>query len=257
VLHNFKRVVVKVGSSIITDGEQLSLERIKKLSSFINALRQNHEVVLVSSGAVAAGFSKLNIDRNIIENRQALASIGQPLLMKSYKRLFKKYNIIVSQVLVTAMSFNSLKQLKNVKSVINTLLSYDVLPIVNENDTTAIDELIVGDNDQLSASIAIAIDADLLIILSDIDGYYNDNPTKNSMAKIKKIVTHISQDELNMGHTPNSYFATGGIVTKLKAADTMLKSSKSMFLSSGFDLSAIESFIFDNKHESGTLFIND
>jgi glutamate 5-kinase len=129
-----------------------------------------------------------------------------------------------------------------------------VLPIVNENDATATEELVVGDNDQLSAYIANISKSSMLVILSDIDGYYNKDPRKHSDAEVLKVVTNISQEELNKEVTPNNVFATGGIVTKLKAASYLLQNDIDMFLASGFDLSDVKSFLLDKTHKGGTLF---
>jgi glutamate 5-kinase len=129
------------------------------------------------------------------------------------------------------------------------------LPIVNENDISSTPEQLFGDNDQLSAYVAHATEADLLVILSDIDGYYDKNPKEHSDAKIKKIVHEIPEEALSDVSTPSDPFATGGIVTKLKAADYLMKKGKRMLLCNGFDLSAAESFLLYDKHELGTLFV--
>jgi glutamate 5-kinase len=134
------------------------------------------------------------------------------------------------------------------------LLKANILPIINENDTTATEELVFGDNDQLSAEVATHTDSDLLIILSDINAYYDCDPRKNKDAKILKYVSRITREELQRDVTPNSEFATGGIVTKLQAADLLLQHNKSMFLASGFDLSDVKSYMLDDNHIGGTLF---
>ncbi len=249
-----KRIVVKVGSAVLTQDGDIALQRMKALVDFLADLKKEHEVILVSSGAVAAGYTKLKLDRSIIENKQALASIGQPLLMKKYTKKFEPHNIIVSQVLVTATNLDRDDDIQKIKNTINTLLYNGVIPIVNENDATATDELVVGDNDQLSAYITKHTDADILIILSDIDAYYDSDPHKNKDAKILKIVNEISKAELEKEATPNGVFATGGIVTKLKAAAYLLDSNIQMCLFSGFDLSDARSFMIDKNHKGGTLF---
>lgn len=249
-----KRIVVKVGSAVLTQDSEIALERMRALVDFIAELKKNNEVILVSSAAVAAGYTELKLDRSILKNKQALASIGQPVLMKKYAKKFAKHDIITAQVLVTAANFNKIDDIKRIKNTIDTLLENKVIPIINENDATATDELVVGDNDQLSAYITQYTSSDMLIILSDIDAYYDHDPRTNKDAKILKTVSNIEKNELEKSVTPNNVFATGGIVTKLKAANYLLENSKNMFLSSGFDLSDIKSYMLDNNHIGGTLF---
>jgi len=248
------RVVVKVGSAVLTQDGEIALERMQALVDFLAQLKKEHEVILVSSGAVAGGFTKLKLDRNIIANKQALAAIGQPVLMNKYAKKFAKYDTIVAQVLVTAANLNSQEDIKRVRATVETLLSNDVLPIVNENDATATDELELGDNDQLSAYITKDTASDMLIILSDIDAYYDSDPRQNANAKPLKIVNKIDEKELSKEVNPNNIFATGGIVTKLKAAEYLLKANIDTFLASGFDLSDVKSFMLEGSHKGGTLF---
>lgn len=249
-----KRIVIKVGSAVLTEQNRIARERMLNLVNLIAKLREEYEVILVSSGAVAAGYTELKLDKSILANKQALASIGQPLLMHRYKKKFESHNVITSQVLVTASNFNTPEQAGRAKNTIETLLEHKVLPIINENDATSVDELVLGDNDQLSAFTAFYFEADLLVILSDIDAYYDKDPRKHKDAKVLKEVHSISQEELNAEVSANNSFATGGIVTKLKAADFLLKHNKQMFLSSGFDLNDVKSFLIDNIHKGGTLF---
>ena len=248
------RIVVKVGSAVLTQDATLAYDRMKDLIEFLYELRKKHEVLLVSSGAVSAGYTKLKLDRTLLSNKQALAAIGQPLLVRTYAKKFAEFGIIAAQVLVTAKNLQKEEDIQKVQNSINTLLENSVLPIINENDATATDELEVGDNDQLSAYIAKHLNADLLIILSDIDGYYDSDPRKNSQAKILKYVSHIRDEELSREATPNDIFATGGIVTKLKAAAYLLENNQNMFLASGFDLKDVKSFTIDEIHKGGTLF---
>jgi glutamate 5-kinase len=211
-------------------------------------------VILVSSGAVAAGYTELKLDKKILANKQALASIGQPILMNKYKKMFESHNILPSQVLVTAANFNTRGESQKAKDTIETLLKHNVVPIINENDATATEELILGDNDQLSAYAAYHFGADLLVILSDIDAYYDQDPRANPDAKVRSRVTSITADELGMEVNPNHNFATGGIVTKLKAAEFLLNRGGAMLLASGFDLNDVRSFLIEGKHAGGTLF---
>ncbi|MCK9492393.1 MAG: glutamate 5-kinase [Sulfurimonas sp.] len=249
-----RRVVVKVGSAVLTQGDSIAKERMKALVEFLVELKKENEVLLVSSGAVAAGYTKVQLDRTILKNKQALASIGQPVLMHKYAKEFQKHNIITSQILVTAANLNKDEETKKIKDTVDTLLGSGVIPIINENDATATEELVVGDNDQLSAYMTKHTNSDLLIILSDIDAYYDEDPHKNPNAKVQKIVKEIDECALSREATPHGTFATGGIVTKLKAASYLLKHNIDMFLSSGFDLSDAKSYMIDGKHIGGTLF---
>ena len=249
-----KRVVVKVGSAVLAQNGSIALKRMQALVDFLSELKKNNEVILVSSGAVAGGYTRLKLDRTIIKNKQALAAIGQPVLLNKYDKKFSKHGIIVSQVLVTAANLNKADDISRVKNTIDTLLENGVIPIVNENDATATDELELGDNDQLSAYITKHTDADMLIILSDIDAYYDSDPRKNQDAKILKVVNSIAKSDLEKEATPHGTFATGGIVTKLKAASYLLSSNIDTFLASGFDLSDVKSYMIDKNHAGGTLF---
>ena len=249
-----KRVVVKVGSAVLTQNGTIALERMKALVDLLVELQKNNEVILVSSGAVSAGYTKVKLDRNSIQNKQALAAIGQPVLMKKYAKKFAYHEIITAQVLVTAANLNHADEIKRVKNTVDTLLQNGVIPIINENDATATDELVVGDNDQLSAYITKHTKADILIILSDIDAYYDSDPRQNKDAKVLKVVDNIDDEELQKEVTPNNVFATGGIVTKLKAASYLMACGIDMFLASGFDLSDVKSFMLEDKHIGGTHF---
>ena len=251
-----KRVVIKVGSAVLREGSVLAIERLNNLVDLIAKLKneKNLEIILVSSGAVAAGNTALDLDRTQVLNRQALAAIGQPLLMKHYKKRFREHNLKCAKMLLVEEDFDSRKRSANAKGVMQILLSNNIIPILNENDVIANKELLFGDNDQLAAHATHFFDADLLVILSDVAGLYDSNPHENPNAKMRKIVNFIEDDELQMKHTPNSEFATGGIVTKLKAADFLLKRGRKMYLSSGFDLTNAYSFLMEDNHISGTLF---
>lgn len=251
-----KRLVIKVGSAVLREEDVLAVERLNNLVDLIAKLKieKKLEVILVSSGAVAAGNTTLNLDRKEILNRQALAAIGQPLLMKHYKKRFREHGLKCAQMLLVAEDFDSRKRSLNAKGVMEILLENNIVPILNENDVVANEELLFGDNDQLGAHAAHFFDADMLAILSDVDGLYDSNPHENPDAKMRKTVNSLCEDELEMKHTPNSEFATGGIVTKLKAANFLLNNNKMMYLTSGFDLTNAYDFLLDEKHNSGTLF---
>ena len=250
-----QRLVIKVGSHVLTQDGTVANIRMLALVQLIAELKAHkYEVILVSSGAVAAGYTLLPLDRGSVANKQALAAIGQPLLLKMYQEKFAKFGLLCSQVLLSADVFDSSKHIKHAKVAIDTLLENNVVPIINENDTVSVEELVFGDNDRLSAHVAHHFDAKMLIILSDIDAFYDKDPNRYSDAKRRAVVSEISQDELEAEHTPNNEFATGGIVTKLQSADFLMKYGREMFLASGFELSDVKAFLVDGEHVGGTLF---
>ena len=208
----------------------------------------------MTSGAVAAGYTALKLDRKKEVSKRVLASVGQPILMSSYKNKFDIYDVDIAQILLTEEDFDSRVHTKIFQQIIDRTLENNILPIINENDISTTPEQLFGDNDQLSAHVAHYTNSDILIILSDIDGYYDDNPKINKNAKIRKLVTKIEEKELNQEHSPNNEFATGGIVTKLKAANYMMEHNREMFLCSGFDLTTAKQFLFEENYEKGTLF---
>ncbi len=250
-----KRVVIKVGSHVLTENGVLAKIRMLALVQLIVELKAHkYEVILVSSGAVSAGFTQLKLDRSVVANKQALAAMGQPLLLKMYQEKFAIFDILCSQVLLSADVFESQKHREHAKNAIDTLLENNVVPIINENDTVSIEELVFGDNDRLSAHVTHHFNAELLVILSDIDAFYDKDPNKYADAKRRAVVTSILHEELNAEHTPNNEFATGGIVTKLQSADFLMQHQRKMFLASGFNLDDVKSFLIDNEHKGGTLF---
>ncbi|QCT94072.1 glutamate 5-kinase [Caminibacter mediatlanticus TB-2] len=250
-----KRIVFKVGTATLYENGKLS-DRMDKIVDLLAKLNKEYEILLVSSGAVGAGYTKCPLDKSKLENKQALAAIGQPLLMREYKERFNKYNVVVAQVLVTAADFDSRKRTDNAKKMIEVLLKNKVIPIINENDSVSVEEILFGDNDQLSAYVTYYFDADMLFIISDIDAFYDDNPKVNKNAKPIKLVSEIEDEWLNQKCNPNDKFATGGIVTKLKAAKFLMDNGKCMFLTSGSKLDSIEDFL-NGKHTSGTLFCKE
>ena len=252
---DYNRVVIKVGSHVLTQDGEVAKERMRNLVELIAlVMEKGKEVILVSSGAVAAGFSLLALDRKNVANKQVLAAIGQPLLLKMYQEKFAKYNILCAQVLLSADDMDSKKRTALGKSAIEMLLEHKIVPIINENDVIAIEELVFGDNDQLASSVMCNFEADLLVILSDIDAYYDKDPHKFDDAKPLKEVSHIPKEDLEAPFTANHEFATGGIVTKLKAANYLLENNQRMFMATGFDLSDAKSFLLDEFHQGGTLF---
>lgn len=219
---DWKRAVIKVGSSLVApDGKGCSSLYTLTIANFII---QNHnlgcEIILVSSGAVAAGLAtqpslKTKTYRSIPE-KQALAAIGQSLLMQSWSRFF---DFPAAQVLLTMDGLHNRERYVNAKNTLNELLSLKTLPIVNENDTVAVDELKVGDNDNLAAHVAVLAEADILIICTDIDGLYDANPMKNKNAKLIPIVENINSDIYSFAGDASNPLSTGGMKTKIEAAE--------------------------------------
>ncbi|WP_258443367.1 glutamate 5-kinase [Helicobacter sp. 16-1353] len=259
--HKKERLVLKVGTSIISNGDILVMERLEKLCELIATLREKFHIILVSSGSVASGYTKLRLDKSLIANKQALSSIGQPLLMDTYRKILEPKGIIPAQLLPTRSTFDSRQRTAYAREVIDILLSNEILPIINENDAIAQGELIsgltLGDNDQLAAYVAHYFNAKMLVILSDVYGFFDCDPLQNKDAKLIKYVSSISQKTLQGEQKGGSKFATGGIVTKLLAADFLLAQNRSMFLCSGFDLEPTRGFLMESKHKQGTLFSKD
>ncbi|HIP29159.1 MAG TPA: glutamate 5-kinase [Sulfurovum sp.] len=249
-----RRIVIKVGSGVITESNNIAKERMLNLVSLISKIRKKNDIILVTSGAVSAGYTALKLDREKGISKKVLASVGQPILMSSYKSQFDIFNIHISQILLTEDDFDSRVHTKIFQKIIDTTLENDILPIVNENDISTTEDQLFGDNDQLSSHIAHYTNSDLLVLLSDIDGYYDANPSENPQAKIIKHIHAIDEKKLNEKHTPNNKFATGGIVTKLKAAQYLMDKNREMFLCSGYDLTTISNYLLDGIHEKGTLF---
>jgi len=249
-----KRIVLKVGTAVLTEQNRLCKERMLALVTLIAKLKEQYEVLLVTSGSVAAGYGVLKLDKKLIANRQALASIGQPILAMTYKKKFERFGINTAQVLLVDDDFDSIRRLKHAKEMMEVLIKQDVVPIINENDATAIRELTFGDNDKLSAEVTVNFGADMLVILSDISGYYDKDPKYNEDAVLKKVVSAIEPSELELPFEAGSEFATGGIVSKLRAANFLLENSLPMFFTSGMDLKDAYSFLLDNNHVGGTLF---
>lgn len=222
---NLKRIVVKVGTSTLTyENGKVNLRRIEQLCKVLSDLQnQGRDVILVSSGAIGVGVGKMGLPKKpeTTKEKQALAAIGQCELMFMYDKLFGEYNHMVAQVLLTRDAVDSAHKKENVLNTFNTLLDMGIIPIVNENDTVAIDELEghnFGDNDMLSAIVAKLVSADGLIILTDIDGLYDSDPRKNPDAKRIDRVEKITDEIEHMAGGSGSNRGTGGMTTKIMAA---------------------------------------
>ena len=257
-LKDVKRIVIKVGSSTITYGNgKRNFSRIDRLAREIADLEnQGKEIILVSSGAVAVGVDRLGLAAKpkTIPGKQAAAAVGQGVLMHTYEKIFAEYGQIVAQVLLTRMDSVDRHRYTNSRNTFLALLEHKVIPIVNENDVVAIDELKIGDNDNLSALVAGIVDADLLIILSDIDGLYTANPQNDPNAKLVPEVTDITPEIEASAGDAGSKVGTGGMFTKIQAAKMATSSGINMVIASGEEKDAI-SRILDGE-EIGTLFVS-
>lgn len=214
-----KKLVLKIGSSTLTNGTKLiSRGKIEDTGRQILALREEFDIVLVSSGAIATARQFINIKMSkLVESKQALAAIGQPLLMRIYHEIFTDFGINTAQCLMTYRDFENTTSRTNTLNTIHELLKYDFLPIINENDTTAVEEIILGDNDKLSALVATLIEADLLVLASDIDGVFDKNPHLHSDAKLISEIKNIEEAK-SLVEERDSDLGTGGMNSKLEAA---------------------------------------
>ncbi len=256
-LKDKKRIVIKIGSSSITHEKtgEINLGKIEKLVRQIADLKgEGREVVLVSSGAIAAGRHTFKQDErpSTLAKKQAFAAVGQAKLMMIYQRIFAEYNIIASQILMTKSTITDSEARVNAHNTFLELLNLGSVPIVNENDTIATDEIKVGDNDTLSAIVASLVDADLLILLSDIDGLYTDDPRKNIEAKFIEEVGQIDDKILALGKDTSSNVGTGGMNTKLHAAIISTYSGADMLIANASRLENIADIIAGKN--VGTLF---
>ena len=231
------RLVVKVGSSTLTHQTgKMNLARCETLCRVLCDLANaGHEVVLVSSGAIAMGVSKLRlIERpSDIPTKQAAASVGQSELMYMYDKFFSEYGHTVAQILITGDDFSHEDRLLNFKNTVNRLLSLSAIPIVNENDTVSTDEIKVGDNDTLSALVAVNVGAELLVLLSDIDGLYTADPRKDENALLIPHISEITEEVESLGGGAGSSVGTGGMKTKLAAAKIVMKHGCRMVITNG------------------------
>ena len=262
-LQDKKRIVIKIGSSSLTHAVSgdLNLQKIEKLVRIISDLKgQGKEVVLVSSGAIATGRQALHHPGKpeSLAQKQAFAAVGQARLMMVYQRLFAEYNQVAAQVLMTKDTMTNDASRSNARNTFDELLKLGAVPVVNENDTVSTSEIpyvdSFGDNDRLSAIVAALIGADLLILLSDIDGLYTDDPRSNPDAKFISLVPEISQKYLNMGkETSGSSVGTGGMSAKLAAARIATDSGADMVIANGDQVDVIMDIM--SGKEKGTLFL--
>lgn len=252
-----KRIVVKIGSSCLTHPETGSIN-YAKIEQLIRMLTDIHnsgkDVILVSSGAIAVGRKVMNMKPETLDEKQALAAIGQARLMMTYQKLFAEYNQVTGQILMTKNTMVDALNRRLAQNTFEELLKLGVIPVVNENDTISTYEITFGDNDLLSAVVCALTKADLLILLSDIDGFYTDDPHENPEAKLISLVPEINEDFFNMGKDSSSTeLGTGGMSAKLAAARVATDSGADMVIMNGDDVSDLARVLAGE--DVGTLFL--
>jgi len=252
------RIVVKIGTNLITTENSLDIEYMDTISRRIAELeRQDRQVLLVSSGAIGMGATELGISTRVtdVRMRQACAAIGQPLLMHQYRESFRPHNVRIAQVLITREVLNNRRSYLNLRNSVEELLGLKVVPIFNENDSISTDEIgnAFGDNDRLSAMVASKVDADLLIILSDIDALYDGDPKSGADVHRVPVVEQVDEKILSYAGTPGSRFSTGGMLTKLKAASIAAAAGCRTVLANGKEPEILQRIL--SGEDIGTLFL--
>lgn len=254
-----KRFVVKVGTSTLTyDTGKTNIRRMAKLAQVLSDLKNSgYEVVLVSSGAIGVGVGKLGLKERPKDTpgRQAAATVGQCELMFMYDKLFGEYGITVGQLLVTKSDFENAERRANLHNAFEKLFEYGALPIINENDGVSVEEIVFGDNDSLSANVAELVSADLLIILTDIDGLFDRNPRTDDTAELIPVVHEITDEIRAAAGDTGSSRGTGGMITKLIAASLATAAGAQTVIMNGSDPSDIYKLL--DGRRIGTLFTAD
>lgn len=256
-LKQCRRIVVKVGTSTITyPGGRLNLKRMEELAWILTDLRnQSKEVILVTSGAIGVGAVRMNMKERptITKEKQAAAAVGQAMLMQIYHNFFDRYNQTVAQVLLTKEELSSESRYENTQNTLETLLAMGIIPIVNANDTISTYEIEISDNDRLSAMVAEIVQADLLILLTDIDALYEKDPREFPNAKRIADVAAVSAEiEAMAGEKKGSVFSVGGMKTKLQAAKICLEAGTKMAIALGEDPKVIHRLL--DGEDIGTVF---
>lgn len=256
-IKNAKRIVFKVGTSTLTYSTgKTNIRRMAKLVSVLADLRnEGREIVLVTSGAIGVGVGKLGLKERPTDTpgRQAAACIGQCELMFMYDKFFSEYSHTIGQLLITKSDVESEERRNNLINAFNTMLEYGAIPIVNENDSVAVEEIVYGDNDSLSAIVAKLINADALVILTDIDGLFDGNPQENPEARLIPVVDEITPEIKALAGDAGSNRGTGGMITKLNAAEISTSAGIDTVIMSGTDPREIYKLI--DGHQMGTFFV--
>lgn len=257
LLKDARRVVVKIGSSLVaTRGAGLRPERIEQLAADLAALKASgRDVLVVSSGAIVSGIQKLGLTAypKSLPEKQAAAAVGQSRLMWAYEKAFEALGQKVAQVLLTHQDLADRKRFMNARHTLAALIEFGVIPIINENDTVAVDEIRFGDNDNLAAQVAHLVDADILVILSDVEGLYTDDPRTNKAATLIPLVPDITKDIERRAGSSRSFEGTGGMVTKIQAAKTVSEYGGATLIMSG-ERAGLLPAVFEGA-EAGTFFL--
>lgn len=258
IIKNSNKIVIKIGSSTITsDDGSIDKEFLDNLANQIKSLMDmGKRIVIVSSGARIAGVSTLGkwSRKEDIHYKQALCAIGQVELMDSYRRIFNNYGLHIGQLLITREDFENKARTLNIRNTLFTLLDEGVVPIINENDTVCVDEIKIGDNDMLAAYTTVLWGADLLMILSDIEGIYDKNPKENKDAKLIEVIRNINEIENSISIGSKSSFGTGGIATKILAAKEVSKYGTNLIVAKGKTQNIIIDLL--NGQAEGTVFLS-
>jgi len=257
IFNNAKRLVVKVGSNVLTEDHGLNLKAIRSISRQICRLIDSGlEVILISSGAMASGVKKIGLDKrpDEIPKRQAIAAVGQAGLILEYEKAFARYHKKVAQILLTGDDLNNRRRYLNARNTLCMLLSWQVVPIINENDTVMIDEIQFGDNDNLAAMITLLMDADILVNLTDIDGLYTKNPRKYPDAELIPLVSTIRENIVKVAGDIPGPLGTGGMLSKIHAARKVTASGIPMVIANGGKPDILLK-LFSGK-EIGTFFVS-
>ncbi len=251
-----KTVVVKLGTRLLTDSTgKINFHYMEHLIKVLSHIKsQERDIILVSSGAIGAGMGRMNMSRRpvTIPEKQAAAAVGQGLLVQYYEKYFAHFNLVVAQILLTREDLISRKRYINVCNTILTLIKWGVIPVINENDSVSTEEIKFGDNDRLSALVAGLVNADLLIILTDIDGLYDANPSLDSNANLIPLVGEITPEIKQSAGNTNDDLATGGMITKVQAAEIAINSGVNMVIANGKDPQNL--YRIFNGEKVGTLF---
>ena len=258
VLKQAKRIVVKIGSSLVSSREAgLEPGRIDRLAEDLAALRAaGRDVLVVSSGAIVSGIKKLSLKEypKSLPVKQAAAAVGQSRLMWAYEKSFERLGIKVAQILLTHHDLADRRRFLNARHTLAALIEFQVIPIINENDTVAVDEIRVGDNDTLAAEVAHLVDADLLVILSDIDGLFTEDPRKNPSAELIPLIAEITDDIERRAGISTTFGSTGGMATKVRAAKKVGEYGVATLILNG-QTNGLLPHILSGENPGGTLFL--
>jgi len=256
-LERTRRLIVKIGSSLLTDSAVgIRMSVVERIAAEVATLRaKGIEVCIVSSGAVALGRVQMGwLNRKLsVHEKQACAAMGQPALMHAYKQAFSEHGLNVAQLLLTKDDLRHRRRYLNASNTSETLFAAGVIPVVNENDTVVVEEIKFGDNDMLGALVSLVVDADIMLMMTDVEGLFDENPADNSAAKRLSVVETVTHDVMDMAGDAGSSFGTGGMVSKLKAARIAIRGGVAAGIVNGHRDNVLVDFL--NGHDVGTLFL--